>query len=410
MSLCHSETPHCNRASQNGDGQMANDLSATKCFFIMTNNSQSQSCPCILACGYRQVLIPKSGRKFPAWLIAFDDALVGTRTSWRSKHDIWLLQRSATTSIEFPKAMFAKLADAAPWRAPSSLLTDNDLVNGRLDDDNAASQGDNWHRQMHKNLLRANQFLQSCSKSQTQCAIDAWKVFSRLEDCENLVPTGSEADDTNGYRAQQASHELGQYFCSPENASSLVETCLQRLDCLLQNSQGRELVLVEPSVGRGDIVAALQNHLKDHAALANHSIRVQGFDLDAAAIQHCRTQFDASDMRFECCNFLETKRQDHVATDDACVAFLGGPPYSANHGHGSNMDRDIPIRFVEHAASEWNAQLVFFLMPARCRACRYEALPEGYKRETLDLPSSTFYFQGKQPVTQPSVLQCFWIE
>jgi hypothetical protein len=72
------------------------------------------------------------------------------------------------------------------------------------------------------------------------------------------------------------------------------------------------------------------------------------------------------------------------------------------------LDRELPVRFVQHAIQTWQAHVVAFLMPERCRKVEYQQLlPEGYEFETLDLAHSTFYFRGI-PVQQPSILQIFW--
>jgi hypothetical protein len=376
------------------------------------NLHRQQTYPCIIACGYRQVWIPKTNRTFPAWLIAFDDATEQEkRTTWRTKHDISLLHRAAKTAhIQFPKAVFAKLVEAAPWKSP-------DL----LEDDGAASEKEwneltcinHWNKNMQKNLWRINQFLQEYSKSRVENVMGAWKIFARLGDTEFVLPVARDLETSNHQR-EQISHELGQYFCSPENAIFLVQTCLERISRLVSQTETRDFVFIEPSVGRGDILVALRDHLSSNQSVfaTTHLTQFLGFDLDSAAVDACRQRFEAGagNTIINQADFLQTKRNDHLQ-GDACVSFLGGPPYTASHNNDtqSSLDKYIPMRFVEHAIHEWKAQLVAFIMPRRCKSHAYESLPSNYLYETIELPSSTFYFQGNVAVQQPSVLQFFWL-
>jgi hypothetical protein len=85
------------------------------------------------------------------------------------------------------------------------------------------------------------------------------------------------------------------------------------------------------------------------------------------------------------------------------VICLGGPPYTTGAGSMSNtnMQRDLPQRFVSHCFDEYKAQFVAFFLPRRFEKHDWE-----YPCRTHELASSTFYFHGKK-VRQPSILQCF---
>ncbi|GKY95009.1 hypothetical protein MPSEU_000466100 [Mayamaea pseudoterrestris] len=383
--------------------------------------------PCIVACGYRHVLIRKTRRTFPAWLIAFDDSQ--RNIAWRTKHDFLILQRSIkSTSIQLSKTSLSKLADAAPWVAPSMEVTAAVFVDAV---DGEAAIINNWERKMQKNLLQINQFMQKCCASKVEPVSSAWKIFARPGNSEHVMdPRSCSIINTCNEQDEQQSHELGQYFCSSENASFLIDKCFEQIrsrfgagDDSVSNKP--DIVFVEPSVGRGDIVAALCSRLQqDGHSISNQTIQILGFDLDASAVDHCRQQEFAGTtngkLAFATADFLQTHRRDHVSSDNAIVVFVGNPPFVA-HGEINGMpqsqqqpERNICLRFIQHALLEWNAQLVAFIMPQRFRCCDYSAVSlmssMTLQWETLELPSKRFFFQGNVAVQQPAILQCFWSE
>ena len=65
--------------------------------------------------------------------------------------------------------------------------------------------------------------------------------------------------------------------------------------------------------------------------------------------------------------------------------------------------------FVQHCQDEWQADYIVFLFPHRYReignSINVSTMRIGSVRQ--DLQSSTFYFQGKEKVTQPSILQTY---
>lgn len=346
---------------------------------IMNDSSNSSTSNIrVIACGYRQVLIRKSNRRFPAWLVQ----LPNNRQVWRSKRDFWRLQRDVSWS--FPKSAWTKLSEQVPWMRPDgccSLMT---------------VETNNWNVRMQKNLLLLDTFLQqvdkycmaSNDKDGDDALVQVWRDFCRPCDTEDLVDG---ADDRHEPSAATSGHVLGQYFCSPSNAKLVVDVLWKHIKVLLLDTSN--ILVVEPSCGHGDLIQALALHSNIHP-------RILGFDIDPIAVEHCqRQQFNVYTQ-----DFLESKRGDHCRLDDVVVV-VGGPPYTNASDDG--QQRGLPAAFVQHAIEEWKARVIVFIMPARCRDVNYDM--EGYDWETIELEDSTFFFQGSVPVKQPSIIQCFWL-
>lgn len=142
-----------------------------------------------------------------------------------------------------------------------------------------------------------------------------------------------------------------------------------------------------------------------------------------------------------CTNFLETQRSHYInnENDDSVVVTIGGPPYGCHHS-----ERHLPIQFVQHCIQEWYANIITFIVPQRFpqtlpplpsspssssidKRQQQENTNENnnndvdqlntnlllsssslYVCECYELNSSTFYFQGITPVTQPSRIQCWY--
>ena len=142
------------------------------------------------------------------------------------------------------------------------------------------------------------------------------------------------------------------------------------------------------------------------------------------------------------------------------VCCLGGPPYTTGPGHGSKIQRDLPTQFVRHCQEEWNADVITFILPTRYREgmqhnisdCTFTTARTKTKRtttmtedpaiktaavtttspssptttttttfsrdyctnnnwicDTKELNASTFFFRGSTQVTQPSIIQNFYM-
>lgn len=297
---------------------MANNEEVASSSSLSPSSSSSHK-TCVLACGYRQVFIPKSGNRFPAWLVQIvvpDDEqrhtdsstahTTGTATSattaattktsvrsvWRSKRDFLRLSRSTSTStsgrIVFPKRALTKLADAAPWkRPPDPIHTGRDNVESECALALSDYEGDdNWKVAMTKNLFWLDRFLQQTAEycgnhknsSDVQVAQvrSAWTEFCRSTDCEDLAVVAKSHDgaastllaSSSAVEAIQRGNALGQYFCSKENADQLVECLLQAVKRTLSisycSSASRKMLIVEPSCGHGTVIDSLRQQLQLH--------------------------------------------------------------------------------------------------------------------------------------------------
>lgn len=353
----------------------------------------------VIACGYRKIRIPKTAATFPTFLVQLPDQPEGV---WRSKRDFLLLGR-VESSLPLPKAALKKLTDLSPWRRPSlSIVRD------------AQDAPNNYHVRMKKSLLQLDQFLQGVSRCGSEDATKAWEIFCRAGDTDGLV-SGNEDVTQNAtdvsetsliaskVASEMKSSKLGQYFCSNENATQLVNWVICRCKSLLVN--GSRVLFLEPSCGKGDIVKELVHQL-DTIDAPQSQISILCFDIDDNAVNACRRALESCRYSIQCTtkNFLETKFRG-LNDGSAAVFCLGGPPYTSGAGSRGNIRRDLPTQFIRHCTQEYNATAVCFLVPARYKSiCHVE---EGYVAQMLELKSSTFYFQGKVPVTQPSIIQCY---
>mmetsp|Transcript_25020 Transcript_25020/g.54857 ORF Transcript_25020/g.54857 Transcript_25020/m.54857 type:complete len:540 (-) Transcript_25020:34-1653(-) len=174
--------------------------------------------PAVVACGYRQVIIPKSGNQFPAFLVAIpneqkrciagngDDCCsdadgknatmssTSIRFAWRSKRDFMLLARS-TTSQALPKAALKNVVEssAIPWRRFTSNScgdSDMDVASNNIPHFLSDSKLPNrFSARMKKSVWKLDRFLQE-SYAETitrENTKKAWELFCRPADTEDLV-------------------------------------------------------------------------------------------------------------------------------------------------------------------------------------------------------------------------------
>jgi hypothetical protein len=186
-------------------------------------------------------------------------------------------------------------------------------------------------------------------------------------------------------------------------------------------------LFIEPSCGHGDIIVALLKTLRLHK-IPSDCISIHGYDIDPNAIEVCqqREEFTTSMseygythcIKFHCENFLSTKANNVEKNDTQrrlYVCCLGGPPYTSGAGRSTDIQRDIPTKFVQHCQKEWNADIITFILPRRYQNHHWgttDSDEESLDEEKWDctakeLKSSTFFFQGKEQVTQPSIIQTF---
>ena len=276
------------------------------------------------------------------------------------------------------------------------------------------------------------------------------------------------------------SSRLGQYFASKENSRKVVACALEKILPLYHrgdtgddktNHNTTRILFVEPSCGHGDIVLSLIEALKENK-IRPDAVCIMGYDIDPGVIHTCRQRkefrpraassngigidtdtgesYNDYPVLWECKSFFETIRENCILGFDTfskssnnnknigctstyhdrdtqpgdhelLVCCLGGPPYTTGQGSGSAMKRDLPERFIDHCFTEWKADAVSFLLPARYKDrtrpqagtiattgttdCKKE---KRWICQTQELEASTFFFRGTTKVTQPSIIQIFY--
>ena len=470
----------------------------------------SHICPRLIACGYRRILIPKSGLSFPAFLVEVpmirrdDDGVDNDdkdddtndyepvpkiQIVWRSKRDFLLLgriptmrQRQHTQQLPPYKSCLKKLVadQTIPWKRPD--YNWHDAVASASDrevQDIVINPSNNqYHISMKKSIMQLDQLLHNLQSNSTKEAQKVWNLFCRPGHTDNLIPVPMPApsssepletnkgdvtvdDDKNSIEfsassttSELQSSQLGQYFCSDENATIVVQWVLNKLKSSIvppQKQQQRQypkqkkgVVFIEPSCGHGDILFKIIQELQqvddDNSNTPQQSQSdscspyydyydsqiVVGLDIDPNAIKVCREKWKNQNnnnnnrnnirVSFQCQNFLESKfpvqdegsdRNNTITNNNTIVCCLGGPPYTSGAGSGHDMQRDLPIQFIRHCLTEYQAKLICFLLPERYQKMKLDdTLFENYKVTIKELSNSTFYFQGNKRVTQPSILFC----
>ena len=125
-------------------------------------------------------------------------------------------------------------------------------------------------------------------------------------------------------------------------------------------------------------------------------------------------------IQFHCENFLSTTSNSNFEKNDKeqrtlFVCCLGGPPYTTGAGSSTDIQRDLPTKFVQHCQKEWKADIITFILPIRYKKYHWgttestntESVEEKWDCTTKELKSSTFFFRGKEQITQPSIIQTF---
>lgn len=351
----------------------------------------------VICCGYRHIVSPKTSLTFPAWMVRLPcEQQDGTAYLywWRSKRDFMRLGRVVTrecSSIQPPKAALRKLATRAPWSRPLIPL-DCPCVPHDLDNQ--------YHVSMRKSLSQVDHYLNAIygcvRKNPCSPLAKEWSEFCRLEDVAELHQTAEPTtkESTILTTSVQESSRLGQYFCTRENAKTLVKLVLDWID--RQEPALLHVTFVEPSCGQGQVVWTLLEELLKRPPI---SFTIIACDIDRHAIQYCHQHDRKQQVQWRDGNFLASTSccVDHEATNVIC---LGGPPYTTGAG-SDELQRDFPERFVSHCFDEWKALFVAFFLPRR-----FEGHAWGRHVNTFELDSSMFYFHGKV-VPQPSILQCF---
>ncbi|KAG7388367.1 hypothetical protein PHYBOEH_007877 [Phytophthora boehmeriae] len=148
--------------------------------------------------------------------------------------------------------------------------------------------------------------------------------------------------------------DLQQYFTTLPLVDRVLGLILQHL------GEQKDVAWLEPSCGDGRFLTALLR------AGARH---VVGYEIDecvhaiaAHKMQEVVATRDTKSLQAEVClgDFLTSKRS-FVPTEKVLVA-VGNPPFGARDGDGS----DLVHSFFRHAAHEWKAAVIAFIVPERC--------------------------------------------
>ncbi|KAE8889500.1 hypothetical protein PF005_g259 [Phytophthora fragariae] len=152
--------------------------------------------------------------------------------------------------------------------------------------------------------------------------------------------------------------DLQQYFTSAE----LVDLVVQRVLAQLQPQQQTNVVWLEPSCGDGRFLTALLQAGATHVVgyeiddklhpRAQRNVQQAAAAANKDGSEEARAQISLGD-------FLASTSS--VPADKFVVA-IGNPPFGAKGGDGS----DLVHHFFRHAAREWRARVIAFIVPERC--------------------------------------------
>ncbi|KAG7393002.1 hypothetical protein PHYPSEUDO_013490 [Phytophthora pseudosyringae] len=153
--------------------------------------------------------------------------------------------------------------------------------------------------------------------------------------------------------------DLQQYFSSAE----LVELVVKKVMEHLQREQEGDVVWLEPSCGDGRFLTALLRAGARHVVGYEIDERLHGAAEDnvkrAASVAAGAAEDTGIQAQVCLGDFLASRSS--VPADKFVVA-VGNPPFGARGGDG----RDLVHHFFRHAASEWRARVVAFIVPERC--------------------------------------------
>jgi predicted RNA methylase len=212
--------------------------------------------------------------------------------------------------------------------------------------------------------------------------------------------------------AVQSAKDLQQYFTSQPLVEELVATVMARVGAE-EGVALDDVVFLEPSFGDGRIIRTLVG------AGARH---VVGYEIDASLWRNSVTETEQlASMHLVAGDFLASKRtESSVSTRHRTVVAVGNPPFGDKTGDREQTEppvADLVVRFMAHAAAEWRARLLVFIVPERCGKPAFvqsalqalAATSDGCQwllESSTPLDGHTFELGAKR-VKQPSVLQVF---
>ncbi|KAG6576315.1 Site specific DNA-methyltransferase [Phytophthora cinnamomi] len=215
--------------------------------------------------------------------------------------------------------------------------------------------------------------------------------------------------------------DLQQYFTSAELVDLVVERVLAQVQS--QQQQPGDVVWLEPSCGDGRFLTALLR------AGAKH---VVGYEIDERVHRVAQRNVQQAAKETEGVRRAQVILGDFLTSKssppaDEFVVAVGNPPFGAKGGDGS----DLVHHFFRHAAREWRARVIAFIVPERCSRHPFVETTLQHLRSRLssdddddgdsaatqwelaaELPLTDHQFEfgeGEQlkRVRQPSVLQLF---
>ncbi|GAB9475019.1 hypothetical protein Gpo141_00012127 [Globisporangium polare] len=275
---------------------------------------------------------------------------------------------------------------------------------------NDASSG--WRLELQKNVAACEKWVNDAFQLLPE---DQQRVFLHNEQYQQYKQERADAR----VDAQHAK-ALQQYFTS----QPLVDLTLERVAAFLKTKRGGELAFasdqilwLEPSCGDGRFVSSLLD------AGAQH---VVGIELDETLCREARAAVEehAQEQRVEIRqgDFLASQRAvagEECPDASQLVVTIGNPPF------GDKADAipsaDLIQRFFQHAAGEWRAELIAFIVPERCArpaytqvtlATLHAATSHGDVNSNnewqlaVSEPLDGFYFEFRSTkrIKQPSVL------
>ncbi|KAI9905538.1 hypothetical protein PsorP6_013461 [Peronosclerospora sorghi] len=216
--------------------------------------------------------------------------------------------------------------------------------------------------------------------------------------------------------------DLQQYFSSPELVKFVVAQVLKVVEV-------HQVVWLEPSCGDGRFLTTL---------VRAGAQDVVGYEIDdklqhvaaqrvARAVADVATRSGPLPRASEIPIHAQVYQGDFLVSRSCvpahkCVVALGNPPYGARRDDGS----DLVHRFLEHAANEWRARVIVFIVPTRCARPAFlettfallrggsQSAPATVSSWKLVAESSLgdYHFELRtgdtlKRVRQPSVLQLF---
>ncbi|KAK1931651.1 hypothetical protein P3T76_012980 [Phytophthora citrophthora] len=261
-----------------------------------------------------------------------------------------------------------------------------------------------WRMEMQKSVSVCEDWINSTFE-QLPVAIQKEFLDDDLYLTAKCKRTAARADSKHA-------RDLQQYFSSAE----LVDLVIKRVMEQLHLQDQRDVVWFEPSCGDGRFLTALLR------AGARH---VVGYEIDEKLHDIARnnvsqvagvagTDEDSIEAQVYAGDFLASKSS---ISPDKFVVAIGNPPFGAKGGDGS----DLVHHFFRHAAREWRARVVAFIVPERCsRPAFVETTLQQLQSDNdsaswtltteLSLTDHQFEFgTGDQlkRVRQPSVMQLF---